>query len=66
MFVQAMITEIEGIMILLSRAPEQNVLVALNAIEESELIKYRDSLAEEFQLMNKNKKLLLSNKEDFE
>jgi hypothetical protein len=66
MFVQALITEIEGIMILLSRAPEQNVLVALNAIEESELIKYRDSLAEEFQLMNKNKKLLLSNKEDFE
>ena len=66
MFVQAMITEIEGIMILLSRAPEQKVLTALNAIEESELIKYRNSLAQEFELMNKNKKLLLSNKEDFE
>jgi hypothetical protein len=66
MFVQAMITEIEGIMILLSRAPEQEVLTALNAIEESELIKYRNSLAQEFELMNKNKKLLLSNKEDFE
>ena len=66
MFVQAMITEIEGIMILLSRAPEQEVLTALNAIEESELIKFRNSLAQEFELMNKNKKLLLSNKEDFE
>jgi len=66
MFVQAMITEIEGIMILLSRAPEQKVLTALNAIEESELIKYRNSLAQEFELMNKNKKLLLSNREDFE
>ena len=66
MFVQNLIQEIEGIMILLTRSPKEEELVALNAIEESELIKYRDSLAQEFELMNKNKKLLLSNREDFE
>lgn len=65
MFVQALIEEIEGIMILLSRAPEQKELVALNAIEETELIEYRNSLAQEYQLMNKNKKILLIDKEDF-
>ncbi len=66
MFVQALIEEVEGIMILLSRAPKQEELVALNAIEESELIEYRNSLAQEYELMNKNKKILLLDKSDFE
>lgn len=66
MFVQALITEIEGIMILLSRNPQQEELVALNAIEETELIEYRNSLAQEYELMNKNKKILLLDKSDFE
>jgi hypothetical protein len=65
MFVQALIEEVEGIMILLSRSPKQEELVALNAIEESELIEYRNSLAKEYELMNKNKKILLIDKEDF-
>jgi hypothetical protein len=66
MFVQALIEEVEGIMILLSRAPKQEELVALNAIEEKELIEYRNSLAQEYELMNKNKKILLLDKSDFE
>jgi hypothetical protein len=66
MFVQALITEIEGIMILLTRSPQQEELVALNAIEEKELIEYRNSLAQEYELMNKNKKILLLDKSDFE
>jgi hypothetical protein len=66
MFVQALIEEVEGIMILLSRSPKQEELVALNAIEEVELIEYRNSLAQEYELMNKNKKLLLLDKSDFE
>jgi|LakMenEpi03Aug12_release.lakeMendotaPanAssembly.Ray.scaffolds.fasta_scaffold1008073_1 hypothetical protein len=66
MFVQALITEIEGIMILLTRSPKQEELVALNAIEEKELIEYRNSLAQEYELMNKNKKILLLDKSDFE
>jgi hypothetical protein len=66
MFVQNLIEEIEGIMILLTRTPKQEELVALNAIEESELIEYRNSLALEYELMNKNKKILLLDKSDFE
>jgi hypothetical protein len=66
MFVQALIEEVEGIMILLSRSPKQEELVALNAIEEVELIEYRNSLAQEYELMNKNKKILLLDKSDFE
>jgi hypothetical protein len=66
MFVQALITEIEGIMILLTRSPKHEELVALNAIEEKELIEYRNSLAQEYELMNKNKKILLLDKSDFE
>jgi hypothetical protein len=66
MFVQALIEEVEGIMILLSRNPKQEELVALNAIEEVELIEYRNSLAQEYELMNKNKKILLLDKSDFE
>lgn len=65
MFVQALIEEVEGIMILLSRAPKQEELIALNAMPEEAIVDYRNSLAEEYELMNKNKKILLIDKNEF-
>jgi uncharacterized membrane protein YgcG len=60
MIVQFMIDEIEGIMILLTRKPDQKVLTALKSLEPKDIKDYRDSLAEEWAIKHKGKKLLLA------
>lgn len=59
MIVQHMIEEIEGILILLTKKADIGVLTALEALPENEIKAYRDSLAQEWEIMNKRKKLLL-------
>ena len=60
MIVQFMIDEVEGILILLTRKPEPQVLNALETLPAEEIKAYRDSLAQEWEVMNKGKKLLLT------
>lgn len=60
MIVQFMIDEIEGIMILLTRKPNPEVLTALKSLEPKDIKAYRDSLAEEWAIKHKGKKLLLA------
>jgi hypothetical protein len=55
-----MIDEVEGILILLTRKPEPQVLNALETLPAEEIKAYRDSLAQEWEVMNKGKKLLLT------
>jgi hypothetical protein len=59
MLADLLIEEIEGIMILLSLKPNHQVLTALNALPDEEIKAYRNSLAEEWQVKNKSKKLLV-------
>lgn len=60
MIVQHMIEEIEGILILLTKKADIGVLTALEALPAEEIKAYRDSLAQEWEVMNKRKKLLLT------
>jgi hypothetical protein len=60
MIVQHMIEEIEGILILLTKKADTGVLTALEALPAEEIKAYRDSLAQEWEVMNKRKKLLLT------
>lgn len=59
MLADLLIEEIEGIMILLSIKPDHKVLTALNALPDEEIKAYRNSLAEEWQVKNKSKRLLV-------
>lgn len=59
MIVQFMIDEIEGILILLGRPADNNMLNAFSKLPTEEVKAYRDSLAEEFGILNPNKHLLL-------
>jgi hypothetical protein len=60
MIVQFMIDEIEGILILLTRKPDPQVLTALESLPPEEIKAYRDSLAAEWNVKHKSKKLLLT------
>ena len=59
MIAQFMIDEIEGIFILLGMEPEQKVLAAIATLPEEDIKGFRDSLAEDWKVLNPNKNLLL-------
>ena len=59
MIVQFMIEEIEGILILLGKPADAVMLDAFNALPAEEIKAYRDSIADEFGILNPNKHLLL-------
>ena len=59
MIAQFMIDEIEGIFILLGMEPEQKVLAAIATLPEEGIKGFRDSLAEDWKVLNPNKNLLL-------
>jgi hypothetical protein len=58
MIVQFMIDEIEGILILLGKKPDHRVITALEALQPEDIKAYRDSLADEFGILNPDKHLL--------
>jgi hypothetical protein len=60
MIVQFMIDEVEGILILLGKKPDHRVITALEALQPEDIKAYRDSLAEEWSIKHKGKKLLLA------
>jgi hypothetical protein len=55
MIVQFLIDEIEGILILLTGKAEPEMLTALNALPEVEVVAYRDSIALEYEVLYKKK-----------
>jgi hypothetical protein len=59
MIAQFMIEEIEGILTLLTRRPEQKVLEAIAALPVQDIKAYRDSLVNEWEVLNPNKHLLI-------
>jgi hypothetical protein len=59
-FIQDVLLEIEGISILMQQKRTDAVMKAIKSLPEEEIIAYRDSLAEEFKVLNPNKHLLLS------
>jgi hypothetical protein len=59
-FIQDVLLEIEGISILMQQKRTDAVLKALSNLPEEEIVAYRDSLAEEFKVLNPSKHLLLS------
>ena len=59
MIVQFMIDEIEGILILLGRPADEKMLNAFTKLPQEEVKAYRDSLADEFGILNPNTHLLL-------
>lgn len=60
MIAKYMIEEIDGILILLGKKADSNLLSAFNSLPTEEIKAYRDSLAEEFSILNKDKHLLLA------
>lgn len=60
MIVKNMIDEIEGILILLGKKADKNLLSAFKQLPVNEIKAYRDSIAEEFSILNKDKYLLLA------
>jgi hypothetical protein len=59
MIAQFMIEEIEGILTLLTRRPEQKVLEAIATLPSEDIKAYRDSLVDEWQVLNPNKHMLV-------
>lgn len=59
MIVQFMIDEIEGILILLGRPADEKMLNAFTKLPQEEVKAYRDSLADEFGILNPSTHLLL-------
>jgi hypothetical protein len=59
-FIQDVLLEIEGISILMQQKRTDAVLKALSSLPEEDIVAYRDSLAEEFKVLNPSKHLLLS------
>jgi hypothetical protein len=59
MIAQFMIEEIEGILTLLTRRPEQKVLEAIATLPSDDIKAYRDSLVDEWQVLNPNKHMLV-------
>jgi hypothetical protein len=58
MIVQFMIDEIEGILILLGKPADEKLLSAFTKLPTEEVKAYRDSLADEFGILNPDKHLL--------
>jgi hypothetical protein len=54
-----MIDEIDGILILLGKKADKAVLNAFEQLPKEEVIAYRDSLAQEFEILNPGKTLLV-------
>lgn len=59
MIVKNMIEEIEGILILLGKKADSKLISAFNQLPKEEIKAYRDSIAEEFSILNKGKQVLL-------
>ena len=59
-FIQDVLLEIEGISILMQQKRTDAVMKALSNLPEEEIVAYRDSLADEFKVLNPSKHLLLS------
>jgi hypothetical protein len=59
-FIQDVLLEIEGISILMQQKRTDAVIKAIKSLPEEEIIAYRDSLAEDFKVLNPSKHLLLS------
>jgi|LakMenE18May11ns_1017448.scaffolds.fasta_scaffold9899466_5 hypothetical protein len=58
-FIIEQIEQIEGILILLGKQTDAVVLKAFEQLPEKEIIAYRDSLVQEFEVMNPGKTLLV-------
>lgn len=59
MITRFIIDEIEGILILLGKPTEKVVLKAFEQLPKQEIKAYRDSLVQEFEVMNPGKTLLV-------
>lgn len=59
MITRFMIEDIEGLMILLSRPADKNLLTAIEKLPKEEIKAYRDSLAQEFGILRPDVHLLL-------
>lgn len=59
-FIKDVLLEIEGISILMQQKRTDAVMKALSNLPEEEIVAYRDSLADEFKVLNPSKHLLLS------
>jgi len=55
MLVQNLIDEVEGIMILLTRKDVVEITTALVALPAEEIEAYRDSIAQEYEVLHKKK-----------
>jgi hypothetical protein len=58
-FMIEQIQQIDGILILLGKQTDEVVLKAFEQLPEEEIIAYRDSLVQEFEVMNPGKTLLV-------
>jgi uncharacterized membrane protein YgcG len=54
-----MIEEIEGILTLLTKRPDQRVLAAIATLPSDDIKAYRDSLVDEWKVLNPNKHMLV-------
>jgi hypothetical protein len=59
MITKFMIDEIDGILILLGKQADKAMLKAFEQLPEEEIVAYRDSLVQEFEVMNPGKTLLV-------
>ena len=59
MITRFMIDEIDGILILLGKKADKAMLKAFEQLPEEEVKAYRDSLAEEFEILNPGKTVLV-------
>jgi hypothetical protein len=59
-FIKDVLLEIEGISILLKQERTKDVMKAISKLPEKDIVAYRDSLADEFKVLNPSKHLLLS------
>ena len=59
MITKFMIDEIDGILILLGKQADKNLLKAFEQLPEEEVKAYRDSLVEEYYIIHPDKPLLV-------
>jgi len=59
MLTKFMIDEIDGILILLGKQADKNLLKAFEQLPEEEVKAYRDSLVEEYYIIHPDKPLLV-------
>ena len=58
-FMIEQIEQIDGILILLGKQTDKVVLKAFEQLPEEEIVAYRDSLVQEFEILNPGKTLLV-------